>query len=111
MNNKEWSNLQAIKDCIELTQHYPLEECLQKAKEMCDTLGHSKEFEKLMHRTRHDKCLDAITDLAIGKWGARNVFSALLYLAGNIDGSQLQLKIYEYDSKKAFRDINKLLEG
>ena len=110
MNNTEWSNLQAIKDCTELIQRYPIDLCLEKSRLLCDSLNDEDKFNRIMQQKRRNSCMKEITRLSISKWGARNVYAALLYLSGNTEAAQLHLQAYKYDSEEAQESLNKLFE-
>lgn len=104
------NNIQAIKDCIELTQRYPLQTCLVQCQLLCNALDDSEAFNRLMDSRRRNGCLREIARLSIAKYGARNLLSALLYLAGDTDGHQLQLKVYKYDSEKTIEELRNLMD-
>lgn len=108
MERHQISNFQALRDCIELTQQYDLAACLEAAKKLCDSLNED-DFAKVLESKKYDHCFHEVYMLAVAKWGARNVYSALLYLSGDTDGHQLQLAAYKYASERATKELNDLL--
>ena len=111
MNNQDYYNIEAIKDAIDLTKHYPLEVCLTQCQALCDSLDDDEQFSQLMGNRRSNECLKEIIRLSAAKYGARNLLSALLYLEGDTDGHQLQLAAHKIEAEKALKELNQLMQG
>ncbi len=109
MNNAEHSNVEAIRDCIELTKRYPLETCLLQCQYLCGSLDDAEAFNKLMDAKRRNGCLREITRLACSKYGARNLLSALFYLSGDTEAAIFQFEVYKSGLENVLEEFRRLM--
>lgn len=85
MNNIDYSNTEAIRDSINLVEKYSVEQCLIECHFLCNALDKDGDLEDVYRRKKNNACLNELWRLSFLYYGARNLLSALYYVAGDVE--------------------------
>lgn len=107
MDNYFYYFVQTLPECDRLINKYGLDKCLQASKGFCDDLEDGRDLVKYVKGD--DKCAIEIAKEAVAKYGARNMYSAFLYLAGDTEAADLHLAAHRFISANAITEINNIL--